>query len=984
MTSVEQQLRNKLNVPPTAKRVLILEQSAHCDWDWVETFETYYAKGLQPVVKTLNEAISYIQKYQGKPQPYVYTFCEMGFLRRYLHDNPKQAGTIKEFPAGAFNISSGGIVSADNLLSHGEAFIRNYLIGRQWVEGALGITPSLQMWIPDDFGHDAQLPVVLQAMGFMGAGFWRIPAGVGAPNVDPSYTVCSNAANVFLDAQVGLDFTWQAADGSSIQAHWLSNSYCEGKNQETANESNVLVWGNSEQGDINTFICQNLCDSSGNAIPQPTPYLFVPVDCDFCAPFTNLPDMITNWNNCNGWGTGIDCMTNPPYTCGVYAVMATFDDFMQLVQAYTAQGSGNNALSVLYSNPPSDPTLPAFIPNPYFCGAYGSRPLLKNLHYQATRRLLFAESMQIILNYLASTDPSGWQTTAAKWSAAVADAWDRLMPSTHHDYITGTSGVGSSCEHLPKKDFVYLEEQRPDLEKADQAALAALQGIVGAIATTVPAGAAVAPVAVFNSLGFSRSGVVESPLPADGGTYQSSTMDSVNYMPVQHTGRNTILLMAQAPSIGYQSLYLGDTAPTVELPLSLRLEEGSYVMENEFLSATISTSAQGITDLYDLSADPHRTTNLLNGTGNQIVFYTDNGNIYRFGNEIPESDSTFNEDTTLQLTNLQFGARVHGKLGVSLTVTGDLPNGSSSIPYEMQYELLAGESFLRMRTHGSPLPATGPPLSGYSVMVRFPFASAAQSLTYGTPYHWDSRAPRNFFHWPDLQVGPNGSVELMTFEPTHQFAIPVDANGNYLGAIYHAGVPAWAIDTQGRLLGCILRNAPGAQNAAQATDDGAYTATYAIRVPGSGANQLLNPASGCGPGSPLGEALQFNNPMIGIPIANNASTQLPPKMSIAATPGGVALVTAAKMGTATASDLVLRVYQPTNAPLANVAVEIDSMIATLYQNAGVLNVVAQTALETSLESVENLALQQEATSFSFTAPFALTTFALTPSTAGQK
>jgi hypothetical protein len=207
--------------------------------------------------------------------------------------------------------------------------------------------------------------------------------------------------------------------------------------------------------------------------------------------------------------------------------------------------------------------------------------------------------------------------------------------------------------------------------------------------------------------------------------------------------------------------------------------------------------------------------------------------------------------------------------------------------------------------------------------------------------------------------------------------MPVNENGDFLGAIYHVGTPAWAIDSEGHLLGCILRNAPGNQNGAQATDYDSHTATYALRVPGSGVNQLPAPGAGCGPGSPLGEALQFNNPMMGMPITSSPAPLLPAAKSIAGTPGGVALVTAAKMGTVKATDLVVRIYQPTNAPLANVTVEIDPAIAALYQSAGVLNVSPKTALETTpTSSGQDLSLQPAATSFLFTAPFALTTFAL--------
>src|ERR1051325_4662350 len=223
----------------------------------------------------------------------------------------------------------------------------------------------------------------------------------------------------------------------------------------------------------------------------------------------------------------------------------------------------------------------------------------------------------------------------------------------------------------------------------------------------------------------------------------------------------------------------------------------------------------------------------------------------------------------------------------------------------MQYSLLPGESFLRMQTTG-----TAP--SGYSVMARFPFTDAVASLTYGTAYHWDTRAPRNYFDWT-----PTRATELMTFEPTHEFVIPTDDGGNYLGAVYHASTPGWAIDSEGRLLGCILRNTPGDVNpAATGTDWGSHTSVYALRVPGkAGVNQLQNPTAGCQPGGPLGEALQFNNPLAGVAVPGGSTAELPASLSLLSTGDTPAVIMVAKAGTMNETDLIVRVYQPTNQSL---------------------------------------------------------------------
>jgi alpha-mannosidase len=304
-----------------------------------------------------------------------------------------------------------------------------------------------------------------------------------------------------------------------------------------------------------------------------------------------------------------------------------------------------------------------------------------------------------------------------------------------------------------------------------------------------------------------------------------------------------------------------------------------------------------------------------------------------------------------------------GLLRKTVQVSGTYQYSGQTVEFLVAYTLVAGEQILRIETTG-----TAP--SGYSVMVAFPFTSAIASLAYGTAYHWDTGAPRQYWTSPYDCLA---YVEPMTFEATHGFVLPLDAGGSPQAAIYHASTPAWAIDSQGQLLGCILRNTPGQYNAAYGTDNAAHTATYAIRV---GAQSLQPPTAGGGPGGPLGEALRFNNPPIGValPAQPVATTTLPPTLSIAATSDTTAVITALKAGTIAETDMVMRVYQPTNAPLTDITVTLDPGIASMFQSSGVLNVAGATALEQALD--QPLPIVPNATDYTFSAPFALTTVVL--------
>ena len=124
----------------------------------------------------------------------------------------------------------------------------------------------------------------------------------------------------------------------------------------------------------------------------------------------------------------------------------------------------------------------------------------------------------------------------------------------------------------------------------------------------------------------------------------------------------------------------------------------------------------------------------------------------------------------------------------------------------------------------------------------------------------------------------------------------------------------------------------------------------------------------------MGEALQFNNPLVGAVVPATSSGELVSStMSIASTSDPTAVITAVKAGTVNETDLILRLYQPTNSPLAGVQINMDSPINKMFQGK-TLNVAAQTALETPLDAT-SLSLQATETSVTLTAPFALTTLA---------
>lgn len=834
LTPVEQAIRKELNIPANATRVVIFSHDAHMDWDWLNPFPynqnqsgtsfTYYFSGTrQPADSILSMAT---QNLVSQPS-YYYSVCEMGFLRGFANNKPSLFNSMKS--TGRLAVVGGGITSPDNLLPNGETFLRDYLVANQWLK-RVNVPWSQQAWLPDDFGHDPQLPVMLQAMDAMGVGFARIP---GACNGLPqAYT--AGQQTLLNRTTGGVDFRWAAADSSETVAHWLQSHYSQGADIDaggddfTSPESNLAcskTYNSTVISHIQAYI-------NTNGPVSPTPYIFVEVSDDFMTPYQQLVSNVKKWN------------TDPagyPRT-GVYAVVATFDHYVRLINQYPSQLRlrSYNALRPGTSFQP-------FQPNPYWMGYYASRPALKTLHNEATRGLLATEVYQVIANTLMPPSLAEKQSQIQN----LLNAWDTLAPSTHHDYITGTA-----------IDGVYQYEQLPLLNKAlalgNGMRSQFMSSIVSSLSSTQPA------VAVFNPLGFSNSGVIE---------YQPSP------------GKR-MLLNVNAPSLGYA---VNDLATAQRGNGSLKAGrdgKGNIILQNTALSAYVNLTTGNLVAVTDRLSNRQVLAGNGNGNGNEIVFYNDGGDIYRFGYE--EDNCTFNAmQASWSTPTITVDTAAALEKSVTITKTAKLQDGNQGT-FTIVYSLRQGEPFLRIST-------TGAAPGSYSVMIKFPLnSSSIDNIQAGTPYHWNSLTPLKYGTYNDF----NSAMWA-----THDFVIPRN-QGQTLAAIYHASTPAWT-SAGNNLYGVILRNTPyGCNNyGANGSDNGTHTQEYALRIP----TGLREPASGF----PLKEARYFNTPMEAREVTARSGGRLPSAFSLASTSGS-AMITAAKWNYDNPNALILRVYQPGN------------------------------------------------------------------------
>lgn len=810
---------------PAGTPLVIVCPTSHMDWDWHDTFAEYFSVGPPSydfpngagTGGAVSDILTGVCDLLTVPPPstgpsFSYSMAEVAYLQSFLAASPGRLPVLISAGPDRFALMGGGITSPDNLLCHGEVFIRNYLVGRRWLESVgLRAHVSPVAWLPDDFGHDPQLPVVLAAMGLKWVGISRVPGSVQPYPNQPLNPPGGDSVATQL-TKGGLVFPWIADDGSAVLTLFMPDTY-------------GAPWdGSAGAGGLESYV-ENFAE--GWPVVDGAAQMFAPAGGDF---------IFSQWNaGQDSWLTVVNDYNQDrkKKAADPAADIGTFAQFM----AIAAGAAGKAQAPLLAQN--------------YWTGIFASRPRLKILHYRAAQRAMAAEAATALLR-LASTYAT---TVLDDLDASIDEVWQALVPSSHHDYITGTS-----------PDRVYWSEQLPQLELADRLADQCLTRVVGLIAQavtldSVPSGDS--QVVVFNPLGFARGGVVCLPAQALPGSF-GTVIDGT---PLQLAADGDLLFQAPAAapvdSFGYSTVVLEPGVPVTN-PLPPPADIVS--MNNGMVAVTLERS-QG----WAITSLKIQGTELLppNGPGNSarlgnsIHVYQDTGNIYQFGNEplYQTATGTFT-DSGISLAAdggewIELGpVRWHFRA----TLTGSY--GQTPVSYTLDYLLYAGEPVLRMRVTGAAAPST-------SVLTAFDLAAAASSaghnLTYGTAHHYDDHLPVRY--WADP-----------TFRATHDF---VQTAGSAAGpelAVYHQGVPAWGTissDVKGQLLGALLRNTDGTDRGAAGTDPGVHTLEYAV------GSADLSPVL---TGDALRMALTVTNPLVAaVPSVNRPTTgvSLPPQASLA-------------------------------------------------------------------------------------------------------
>ena len=185
-----------LRVTDDAEPITTVWLVPHTHWDreWYEPFQRFRLRLVDLMDDVVDRALA-------EPEFRFTMDGQMAAVDDYLEVRPERTEAIRRLVAHGQLAIGPWRVLMDEFLCSGETMIRNLEIG---LADAARLGPSMPVgYLPDMFGHCAQMPQLLLGVGIERACVWRgVPAGVKRS-----------------------EFAWRSPDGSTIRTEYLANSY---------------------------------------------------------------------------------------------------------------------------------------------------------------------------------------------------------------------------------------------------------------------------------------------------------------------------------------------------------------------------------------------------------------------------------------------------------------------------------------------------------------------------------------------------------------------------------------------------------------------------------------------------------------------------------------------------------------------------------------------------------------------------------------
>jgi len=223
------------------RRVAIVPHT-HWDREWYEPFQTFRMK----LVDTFDQLFDLMEADPGYSD--FLADGQMAVIDDYLQIRPEARDRIGALAASGRLSMGPWYILMDEFLVSGETIIRDLQMG---MSRASAFGGAMEVgYLPDMFGHVAQMPQILAHAGLKQAVVWR-----GVPS-----TVTRTG------------FWWEAPDGSTVRAEYLPGGYGNGALLPEDGKSLVRRTEDHEQ-EIGHFLIDDLLLMNGSDHLAPQPWL---------------------------------------------------------------------------------------------------------------------------------------------------------------------------------------------------------------------------------------------------------------------------------------------------------------------------------------------------------------------------------------------------------------------------------------------------------------------------------------------------------------------------------------------------------------------------------------------------------------------------------------------------------------------------------------------------------------------------------------
>lgn len=225
----------------SARRVAVVPHT-HWDREWYKSYQEFRLN----LVDLIDTLIPLLESDAG--YPYFMLDGQMAVVDDYLEVRPEAEERLRTL-AAAGRIGMGPwYVLMDEFLASGETIIRNLQMG---IRRAAAFGGAMEVgYLPDMFGHIAQMPQILRLTGFTDTVVWRgVPSSISKTG-----------------------FFWEAPDGSTVRAEYLPVGY--GNGAALPDNAKALVHRAADYLDeVGDLVIDDLLYMNGSDHLMPQPWL---------------------------------------------------------------------------------------------------------------------------------------------------------------------------------------------------------------------------------------------------------------------------------------------------------------------------------------------------------------------------------------------------------------------------------------------------------------------------------------------------------------------------------------------------------------------------------------------------------------------------------------------------------------------------------------------------------------------------------------